>query len=69
VEPDVMIKGFLKDDVILMTTDGLTNLVSKDDLYNTVKNENLEQVPKKLVEKAIENGGYDNITVIIIKNI
>lgn len=64
-----MIKGFLKDDVILMTTDGLTNLVSKEELYNTVKKENLEQVPKKLVEKAIENGGYDNITVIIIKNI
>lgn len=64
-----MIKGFLKDDVLLMTTDGLTNLVSKEELYNTVKKENLEQVPKKLVEKAIEKGGYDNITVIIIKNI
>ena len=64
-----MIKGFLKDDVILMTTDGLTNLVSKDDLYETVKKENIEQVPKKLVEQANKNGGYDNITVIIIKNI
>ncbi|MBO6232743.1 MAG: Stp1/IreP family PP2C-type Ser/Thr phosphatase [Clostridia bacterium] len=69
VEPDVMIKGFQKDDIILMTTDGLTNLVSKDHLFETVKNENLEQVPKKLVEQAINNGGYDNITVIVIKNI
>ena len=69
VEPDVMIKGFQKDDIILMTTDGLTNLVSKDHLFDTVKNENLEQVPKKLVEQAINNGGYDNITVIVIKNI
>ena len=64
-----MIKGFQKDDVILMTTDGLTNLVSKEDLFKTVKNENLEQVPKKLVEQAIKNGGYDNVTVIVIKNI
>ena len=64
-----MIKGFQKDDVILMTTDGLTNLVSKEDLFNTVQNEALDQVPKKLVEEAIQNGGYDNITVIIIKNI
>lgn len=69
VEPDVMIKGFQKDDILLMTTDGLTNLVSKEYLYETVKNENLEQVPKKLVEQAINNGGYDNITVIVIKNI
>ena len=52
-----MIKGFLKDDVLLMTTDGLTNLVKKEDLYKTVKEENLEQIPKRLVEKALENGG------------
>lgn len=64
-----MIKGFQKDDVILMTTDGLTNLVSKEDLFKAVENENLESVPKKLVEEAIKNGGYDNVTVIIIKNI
>ena len=69
VEPDVMIKGFQKDDIILMTTDGLTNLVSKDHIFETVKNENLEQVPKKLVEQANNNGGYDNVTVIVIKNI
>ena len=64
-----MIKGFQKDDVLLMTTDGLTNLVSKEKIYETVKKENLEQIPKKLVEQAIENGGYDNVTVIVIKNI
>ena len=64
-----MIKGFLKDDVLLMTTDGLTNLVKKEDLYKTVKEENLEQIPKRFVEKALENGGFDNITVIVIKNI
>ena len=64
-----MIKGFQKDDVLLMTTDGLTNLVTKEFLFETVKNENLEQIPKRLVEQAVENGGYDNITVIVIKNI
>lgn len=64
-----MIKGFQKDDIILMATDGLTNLVSKEHLYETIKKENLEQVPKKLVEQALENGGYDNVTVIVIKNI
>ena len=64
-----MIKGFQKDDIILMATDGLTNLVSKEHIFETVREENLEQVPKKLVEQANDNGGYDNITVIVIKNI
>ena len=27
VEPDVMVKGFLKDDIIIMTSDGLKNMV------------------------------------------
>ena len=69
VEPDVMIKGFQKDDILLMTTDGLTNLVSKEHIFQTIKEENLEQIPKRLVEQANANGGYDNITVIVIKNI
>ena len=69
VEPDVMIKGFQKDDILLMATDGLTNLVSKEHIFQTVQEENLEQIPKKLVEEANENGGYDNVTVVVIKNI
>ena len=52
-----------------MATDGLTNLVSKEHIFQTVQEENLEQIPKKLVEQANENGGYDNVTVVVIKNI
>lgn len=68
IEPDVAVKGFLKDDIIIMCTDGLTNLVKQDDLYKLAK-ENIEFAPKKLVNMANENGGYDNITVMVIKNI
>ena len=68
VEPDVMVKGFLKDDILIMNSDGLTNLVSQDDIFREAK-KNIEQAPKELVKIANENGGYDNITVIIIKNI
>ena len=67
-EPDVMVKGFLKDDIILMGSDGLTNMVKQEDLYNIAK-QDIEQAPKKLIELANNNGGYDNITVIVIKNI
>ena len=68
VEPDVSVKGFLKDDIILMGSDGLTNLVKQEDLYNIAK-ENIELAPQRLVDIANNNGGYDNITVIVIKNI
>ena len=68
VEPDVMVKGFLKDDIIIMNSDGLTNLVTQEQLFKEAKKD-IEQAPKELVNLANEKGGYDNITVIVIKNI
>ena len=68
VEPDVMVKGFLKDDILIMNSDGLTNLVSQEEIFKEAK-KNIEQATKNLVQMANDNGGYENITVIIIKNI
>lgn len=68
VEPDVSVKGFLKDDILLISSDGLTNMVKQEDIFN-IATGNIERAPKELVELANQNGGYDNITVIIIKNI
>ena len=68
VEPDAMVRGFLKEDIFVMSSDGLTNMVSQEDIYKIAK-EDIEQAPKELVEMANQNGGYDNITVVIIKNI
>ena len=68
VEPDVMVKGFLKDDILIMCSDGLTNLVEQETLYE-MATKNIEQATKDLVELAKDRGGYDNITVVIIKNI
>ena len=68
VEPDVMVKGFLKDDIIIMCSDGLSNLVDQETIYEMASN-NIEQGTKDLVQLAKDRGGYDNITVVIIKNI
>lgn len=66
IEPDVVIKTFLKDDILVMTTDGLTNMIKEDEIFNIIK-EDLNTSVENLVEKANDNGGYDNITVVIIK--
>lgn len=68
VEPDVMVKGFLKDDILIMNSDGLTNLVPQEEMFKSAK-KNIEQATKDLVQMANDNGGYDNITIIVIKNI
>lgn len=68
VEPDVTIKGFLKGDTIIICSDGLTNMVTQEEIYK-VATSKFEYAPSELIEKANKNGGYDNITVIIIRNI
>lgn len=65
VEPDVTVKGFIKNDIILICSDGLTNMVSEDEIYNIIK-EDVSKAPEKLIDRANENGGYDNVTAIII---
>ena len=68
VEPDVMVKGFLKDDILIMCSDGLSNMVDQQTIYE-MASKNIDQATKDLVQLAKDRGGYDNITVVIIKNI
>lgn len=62
-----MVKGFLKDDILLMCSDGLTNMVSENEIYGIIR-ENPENANEILVSRANENGGLDNVTVVIVEN-
>ena len=68
VEPDVMVRGFQKEDTLVICSDGLTNMVSKEEIFNLVT-KNFEIAPRELVDLANKNGGIDNITVITVKNL
>jgi serine/threonine protein phosphatase PrpC len=65
VVPNIYVENFEEKDIILMTSDGLTNMVKEDEILKII-NENPEEAVDKLIKKANDNGGYDNITVVII---
>ncbi|MCI9365990.1 MAG: hypothetical protein HFJ54_05465 [Clostridia bacterium] len=67
IEPDIMVKNFQVDDIIVMTSDGLTNMVEEDKIYETIINE-FDNSNNILIDMANNAGGIDNITVVIIKN-
>lgn len=50
-----------------MTSDGLTNMVEEQVIYDTIVN-NFDNSDKLLIDMANEAGGIDNITIVIIKN-
>ncbi|MCE1229396.1 MAG: Stp1/IreP family PP2C-type Ser/Thr phosphatase [Firmicutes bacterium] len=56
-----------KLDRLLLCSDGLSGMVPDSDIHSTVqKAKNLEEAAESLVKQAKNNGGEDNITVIII---
>lgn len=67
VEPDLIYKVFQKGDILLMCSDGLTNMLNETEIYNIVANVE-ENVAKDLINEANNLGGYDNITSIVVKN-
>ena len=70
IEPDIMVKGFIKDDILLMCSDGLTNMIDKDDIHEMILEgkHNLKDTCNNLISRAKDNGGYDKISVILIFN-
>jgi protein phosphatase len=53
-------------DVFLMCSDGLTDMVTQDEIINVLMQmQKPEDGMRSLLEKALKNGGRDNITIII----
>ena len=58
-----------KNSILLMCSDGLSNMVEDEQLALLLKSaETPEKIGKKLIETANRNGGKDNIAVIVINS-
>lgn len=59
----------IKDkDVFLFCSDGLTNMVSDEEIFKIVKENSPEEARDMLLDIALKNGGMDNITFILVFN-
>lgn len=59
----------IKDkDVFLFCSDGLTNMVSDEEIFKIVKENSPEEARDMLLNLALKNGGMDNITFILVFN-
>lgn len=67
VEVDVTNHLWVPDDYILLCSDGLTNMVSEEEILAVVLSErSLSEKVDILITRANEAGGADNITVLVI---
>jgi len=68
VDVDVTTEELEKDDIYLLCSDGLSDLVSDKDILQAVLecSPNMDVCLKKLVGMANGNGGSDNVSVILV---
>lgn len=65
VKIDLTYQKLRRGDTLILCTDGLSGLVKKDEIAEVVASQaDLVEVCRDLIDRANENGGPDNITVI-----
>jgi protein phosphatase len=55
------------NDTLLLCTDGLTEMVSDDDIARIIGSETPPAAAESLIRRANDNGGVDNITVVVVR--
>jgi protein phosphatase len=69
-QPDIQRVAWSAGDVLLLCTDGLSNVLEDGDMSRIVSShgQNLEDSARELIETANSRGGPDNISVILALN-
>lgn len=67
INPTIHTDKVVIGDIFLMCSDGLTDLLSQEEIQETLLSTKVEEIPHVLINKAKERGGYDNITAVVVK--
>lgn len=69
VEPELHVHDVQVGDIYLLCSDGLNDMVEDDDIGMTVQmlQNNLQLAATQLIQMANDNGGRDNVSVILVK--
>jgi PPM family protein phosphatase len=69
VETEIHTYEVESGDIYLLCSDGLSDMVEDDDIHNTLSmlRTNLSLAAQQLVQLANDNGGRDNISVILVR--
>jgi len=67
VKVDLLKSEYQSGDKFLLCSDGLTNMVADPEILGIVLGSNLEDAIQALIKRANEEGGFDNITIVILE--
>ena len=67
LEPYIISENYKKGDMYIMCSDGLSDVVDVEEMSNIIKENHFENICSKLLTAALDNGGTDDISIIILK--
>ena len=67
IVPYITTRPYHKNDIYLICSDGLTDMVSQEEIAEILTETDFEKAGEKLLIRALENGGRDNITILLCK--
>ncbi|NND65477.1 MAG: Stp1/IreP family PP2C-type Ser/Thr phosphatase [Gammaproteobacteria bacterium] len=69
VDVEVREENVLPDDLYILCSDGLSDMVDDEDIHLTIStfNASLEMVGKHLIQLTNDNGGKDNVSIMLAK--
>ncbi len=57
----------IKNDQIILCSDGLTDMLTDREIKGAVQGKDLQEDIQRLIQLALEKGGHDNVSVILMK--
>ncbi|NLW23162.1 MAG: Stp1/IreP family PP2C-type Ser/Thr phosphatase [Tissierellia bacterium] len=68
IDLDLIIEQKYKDDILLLCSDGLTNMLKDEEIRESLlTNKDIQIACEDLIRLSNDRGGYDNITVLAVK--
>lgn len=67
VFPDILEREVSAGDTFLFCSDGLSGMVTDADMAKIMNNTAPEKLTQAMVDKALDHGGDDNVTVLIVQ--
>ena len=67
VKADIKEMPFFQNDILVISSDGLTDKATPEEILELVDNQRSDQACQKLIDLANARGGEDNITAIVLR--
>ena len=68
VEVDLLEEESEPGDIWLICSDGLHGMVEDEEIQTVLSTMELEEAAERLMSRALENGGHDNITFVLLSH-